>query len=153
MLSALRSLVFNAVLAERVALGSWAQLQAGDRAMLDGRGSHFAVEASDATLEERLARLEIHPSGPLWGRGAPLSQGAVRALEEQVAARYREPCALLEAAGLEQERRSLRLAVRELTVERESDSVLLQFRLARGAFATAVLRELFTLVDYQESST
>jgi tRNA pseudouridine13 synthase len=152
-LSALRSLVFNAVLAERVALGSWAQLQAGDRAMLDGRGSHFAVEANDATLEERLARLEIHPSGPLWGRGAPLSQGSVRALEEQVAARYREPCALLEAAGLEQERRSLRLAVRELAVQREGDSVLLQFRLARGAFATAVLRELFTLADYEESST
>ena len=152
-LSAVRSLVFNAVLAERVASGSWAHLQAGDRAMLDGRGSHFAVEASDATLEERLARLQIHPSGPLWGRGTPPSQGAVRALEEQVAARYPEPCALLEAAGLDQERRSLRLAVRELGVQLEGGAVQLQFWLARGAFATAVLRELFTLADYEESST
>ena len=70
-----------------------------------------------------------------------------------MAARYREPCALLEAAGLDQERRSLRLSVRELGVQLESGAVLLEFRLARGAFATAVLRELFTLADYEESST
>ncbi len=152
-LSAARSLMFNAVLAERVHEGRWAELEPGDRAMLEGRGSHFAVEACDATLRERAARLEIHPSGPLWGRGAPDSQGAVRALEERVAGQYPRYCARLEAAGLRQERRSLRVAVHELSARIEPGAVVLEFRLARGAYATAVLRELFTLADYEESST
>jgi tRNA(Glu) U13 pseudouridine synthase TruD len=40
------------------------------------------------------------------------------------------------------ERRSLLLAVRELRVETEPQALLLHFRLTRGSFATAVLREL-----------
>ena len=43
---------------------------------------------------------------------------------------------------MSQERRSLRLAVRELAFEPEADAVLVGFHLARGGFATAVLREL-----------
>jgi tRNA(Glu) U13 pseudouridine synthase TruD len=41
-----------------------------------------------------------------------------------------------------QERRSLRLAVRELSSEPEAQAVVLKFRLVRGGYATAVLREL-----------
>jgi tRNA(Glu) U13 pseudouridine synthase TruD len=41
-----------------------------------------------------------------------------------------------------QERRSLRLAVRELACEPEAQAVVLKFCLVRGGFATAVLREL-----------
>jgi tRNA pseudouridine13 synthase len=152
-LSAARSLLFNAVLAERVREGRWDAIEPGDRAMLDGRGSHFGVEACDAPLRERAAHLELHPSGPLWGRGAPDSRGAVRELEERVAGQYPPYRALLEAAGLRQERRSLRVAVRELSARVEPGAVVLEFRLARGAYATAVLRELFTLGDYEESST
>jgi tRNA(Glu) U13 pseudouridine synthase TruD len=55
---------------------------------------------------------------------------------------------------MEHERRSLRLAVRNLQWQREEDAVILQFRLSRGAYATAVLRELFAVdADYEESST
>ena len=152
-LSAVRSLLFNAVLAERVRTGRWCALEAGDRAQLDGRGSHFAVEAPDATLRERAARLEIHPSGPLWGQGELDCQGAVRELETDIVRGYPAACTLLEAAGLRQERRSLRLAVRELEARIEPDGVRLHFRLTRGAYATAVLRELFGLEDYEPSST
>ncbi len=152
-LSAVRSLLFNAVLAERVRTGRWCELEAGDRAQLDGRGSHFAVEAPDATLRERAARLEIHPSGPLWGQGELDCQGAVREFETDIVRAYPAACALLEAAGLRQERRSLRLAVRDLEARIEPDGVRLQFRLTRGAYATAVLRELFGLEDYEPSST
>jgi tRNA(Glu) U13 pseudouridine synthase TruD len=41
-----------------------------------------------------------------------------------------------------QERRSLRLVVRDLSCQAEADAVVLGFRLGRGGFATAVLREL-----------
>ena len=142
-LSAARSVVFNAVLAARVADGSWERLLPGELANLDGRGSVFALEAqADAALAARCERLEIHPTGPLWGEGCPASRGAVRECEARVAEQYPQQVALCAAAGLRQERRSLRLAVRELECQPEAMAVVLRFRLARGCFATAVLREL-----------
>ena len=59
-----------------------------------------------------------------------------------MAADYPEPCALVIAAGMRQERRSLRLAVRELTWHRDGPDVVLHFWLTKGSFATTVLREL-----------
>ena len=144
-LSAARSLIFNAVLAERVRDGSWDRLEPGDIANLDGRGSIFPVEAVDSSLTERAARLEIHPTGPLWGRGELGSAGRPGELEARVAAAFPEACRLAEKAGMRQERRSLRLAVHELAWSRDGSDLLLRFRLARGSFATAVLRELVSI--------
>jgi len=141
-ISAARSALFNAVLAERVLDGSWDRFLPGDLANLDGRGSVFAVEQLDAELRGRAERLEVHPTGALWGRGSPPSRGAVLELESRTAARLEAEARLCEVVGLRQERRSLRLAVRELGCEIEPEAVLLRFRLTRGGFATAVLREL-----------
>ena len=155
-LSAARSLVFNAVLAERVRDGSWEHLEPGDLANLDGRASHFRVEAADEMLAERSAQLDIHPTGPLWGRGPPPSGGRVLELEQRVAAGLSAACEMAAGAGMDQERRSLRLAVRDLRWRREAepDAIVLEFRLTRGAYATTVLREVFALdTDYDESST
>ena len=142
-LSAARSLVFNAVLAQRVRAGSWNRLAAGDLANLDGRGSVFAVEALTPELEQRLAEFDIHPTGPMWGAGDPVSTGAVQSLERSVAEGFPAACALAVESGLRQERRSLRLAVRELAHEFTDDALVVSFRLGKGSFATAVLRELF----------
>ncbi len=141
-LSAARSVIFNAVLAARVTDGSWNQLVPGELANLDGRGSVFAVADPDATLIGRCRRLEIHPTGPLWGSGTPATSAVVLELETRVAARFALQCALCAAAGMEQQRRSLRIAVHELACVPEERAVVLRFRLARGCFATAVLREL-----------
>jgi tRNA pseudouridine13 synthase len=146
-LSAARSVIFNAVLAERVRAGSWDRLLSGDLASLDGRGSRFAVEAVDESLAARNERLEIHPTGPLWGEGCPPSRGQVLELESRVGAHFGPECALCAAAGMRQERRSLRLRVGALQCESEARCVLLRFRLTRGAFATAVLRELIGTDD------
>jgi tRNA pseudouridine13 synthase len=142
-LSAARSALFNAVLAARVADGCWERLLPGDLAILDGRGSIFAVPVPDAQLAARCGRLEIHPTGPMWGIGAPATQSQVRELETAVAAGLHEQAAVCTAAGMRQERRSLRLSVHGLACEAETDAVWLRFRLGRGCFATAVLRELF----------
>ena len=141
-ISAARSALFNAVLAERVRRGSWNRLLVGDLANLDGRGSVFTVEAMEGTLESRAERLELHPTGPLWGRGNPPSRAAVLELEAGIGAGLQVQARLCESVGLRQERRSLRLAVRELRCESEPGAVLLRFSLARGGFATTVLREL-----------
>ncbi len=143
-LSAARSVIFNAVLAERVVAGSWGELQAGDLAALDGRGSFFEVARVDDVLARRAASLEIHPTGPMWGQGEPATQAGVAALETAVAARYVRECAACAGAGMRQERRSLRLAVHELELAEEPDALLVSFRLGKGSFATAVLRELLS---------
>jgi tRNA pseudouridine13 synthase len=141
-LSAARSVIFNAVLAQRVQQGSWGQVLAGDLANLDGRGSFFAVDSATAVLDERARALSIHPTGPLWGEGSPATAATVRELEERSGAAYPQEAALCVAAGMQQERRSLRLAVHELNCVAEETAVLLSFRLARGCYATAVLREM-----------
>jgi tRNA pseudouridine13 synthase len=148
-LSAARSVIFNAVLAERVRAGSWDRLLPGDLANLDGRGSRFAVDAVDESLAARSERLEIHPTGPLWGVGRPETLGQVFELESRVGAHFGPECVLCAAAGMRQERRSLRLRVGELQCKSETRAVRLRFRLTRGAFATAVLRELIGTDDAQ----
>ena len=67
-------------------------------------------------------------------------------LESRVGAQLSAAAELVAEAGMEQERRSLRLAVRGLEWSREPDAVVLRFRLTRGSFATTVLREFFDAV-------
>ena len=141
-LSAARSALFNAVLAERVRRGDWNRLLAGEAVMLDGRRSFFRAAAIDETLVERCAALDVHPSGPLWGRDDSPATGDALAVEAAVLAGETALRALLEAERLEHERRALRLHVRELHWSIESDVLSLRFELPRGAFATAVLHEI-----------
>lgn len=142
-LSAARSLLFNEVLAARVQRGDWNRLLPGEAVMLDGRRSWFAAPAIDATLAARCEAMDVHPSGPLPGRGdSPVTDVAL-ALEANVLESRAVLVELLQREGLEHERRSLRLPVRELAWSFPADDELvLAFVLPRGTFATAVLHEL-----------
>lgn len=140
-LSAARSWLFNEILAERISLGTWDSLRPGDRASLDGSGSHFEVTDVTGELSDRCRRLDLHPSGEMWGRGSPASSGDVAALERSVADRDAGLKAGLEAC-VDGARRALRLSVREFDWVRDGEDLRLGFVLARGGYATAVLREL-----------
>jgi tRNA pseudouridine13 synthase len=142
MLSAARSLVFNATLGERVRRGDWNTLRVGDVANLDGRGSVFAVPEIDESLIARCAALEIHPTAPLPGDGESMAQGEVRALEDSVAAGFPEALAVIRAERMNSERRALRLRVRGLEHEYAGEVLRLRFSLSAGSFATTVLREI-----------
>lgn len=141
-LSAARSVLFNAVLAERVRRGDWDRLLPGEAVMLDGRRSFFRADDIDATLVHRCETMDVHPSGPLWGRGDSPAQGEALHVEQAVTVAEPQLCALLEAEGLEHERRALRLPVRDLHWSFEGGDLTLRFELTRGAFATAVLHEI-----------
>jgi tRNA pseudouridine13 synthase len=141
-LSAARALIFNALLGRRVQAGDWSSFKPGDLASLEGSSSHFPVTTIDDELLRRLQAFDIHPSGPLWGRGEPGTQRAVLDTELDVAREFAGVAALLQAAGLDQERRALRCAVRDLKVEADAGTVTLSFGLGRGQFATSVLREI-----------
>ncbi len=141
-LSAARSFLFNQVVAGRLAAGCFEQVLAGDRFILDGSNSLFSAP-QDPSLQQRMAQLDIHPTGPLYGQGELGSEADCRHLEAGILAPYEGWCRGLEAAGLRQERRALRLRVQDLTWRWPSDDQLeLAFYLPAGAFATSVLREL-----------
>ncbi|OQX08715.1 MAG: tRNA pseudouridine(13) synthase TruD [Thiothrix lacustris] len=141
-LSAARSWIFNNVLAQRVADGTWNQRVPGDVFMFEGGSAWFADDAS-AELPARLATQAIHPTGVLWGRGELPTQAEAGELEAEQAARFPIFCAGLEKQGLKQERRALRVNVGTVGFEVVDDSTLrLSFALPAGAYATVVLEQL-----------
>jgi tRNA pseudouridine13 synthase len=72
-------------------------------------------------------------------------EAEVLALESAVLAGYPAWQAGLEAAGLKQERRALRLILDKLEWTQPATDVLcLEFSLPAGAYATSVLRELLS---------
>jgi tRNA pseudouridine13 synthase len=123
--------------------GAWDTPLDGEIWSLAGSRSWFGPEPFDATLAERLARSDIHPSGPLWGQGEPPATGAAGTLEREVAARDTDLADGLAAARMDQERRPLRLLPRNLSWRWLADDALeLVFELPAGAYATVVAREL-----------
>lgn len=141
-LSAARSAIFNHVLSKRVAAASWNRALNGDVMMLDGSHSVFPLDQVDDKIMRRIKGHDIHPTGPLWGRGELCGSGEVKELEQLCAADYALFCEGLERAGMKQERRALRLSVRELGWQLAGDTLELGFFLPPGSYATAVLREL-----------
>ena len=122
----------------------------GEVWMLAGSRSVFGPEPWSDALAGRLAGFDIHPSGPLWGRGDLRSQGPCRELELAALADA-ESLALrdgLERAGLEQERRALRVRADGLAWEwADPASLRLAFSLPPGSYATAVLAQLGDIAD------
>lgn len=145
-LSAMRSALFNRVLSARAEAGSWSRQLPGDVLNLDGRNAFFTPKPEDQDLEARLAQLDIHPTGPMVGKGNAVVGEEVAALEAGLEAEAHEIVHGLILIGLEAQRRALRLAVRELSWDWPEAGVLkLSFGLTSGSFATSVLRELTSL--------
>lgn len=143
LLSAARSQIFNSVLAARVERGAWDTPLDGEIWSLAGSRSWFGPEPFNEVLAERLARADIHPSGPLWGQGEPPTQAEAGALERQIAAACGDLAEGLVAARMDQERRPLRLLPKDMKWRWLADDVLeLSFELPAGAYATVVVREL-----------
>jgi tRNA pseudouridine13 synthase len=141
-LSAARAWLFNAVLAARVQQGTWNRALAGDVMILQGSRRFFVTEEIDEDIERRVEEQDIHPSGSLWGSGDLPSWGEVAALEQRMADQMPVLRQGLERAGLEQERRALRVCVSELQWHHEAGTLRVQFSLPAGAYATSALREL-----------
>lgn len=149
-LSASRSFLFNSVLTQRIERGDWNQLLPGEAVQLEGSGSFFIIEDVDMELQRRLDEFDVHPSGPLWGKGELSTRNVAAELETTIAERMPEITQLLESVGMRQERRSLRLGVRNASVEKTAnDTLVVAFELPSGAFATSVLRELINTVEGQ----
>ncbi len=146
-ISAPRSFLFNHILDDRVRNGIWNSLLPGDCASLDGSASIFYVDSIDSELKRRIGELDIHPSGALWGAGALQSEGDIADREQAIVSRFPELRDGLANKRVQPARRALRLAVRDFNWECAADTVWLDFFLARGGYATAVLREIARYQD------
>lgn len=175
LLSAFQSAVFNAVLDRRMLDGSYATLSLGDVAHIhESRGQFVVYESvlAEADLAERVRRLALSPTGPMWGASMKRAQGAIDALEvaalgsfgvsvEDVVRYAGGGAGGGESGGsgqgrrgredLEGARRPLRVPVVAPQVEGGVDEigsyVRVAFELPRGAFATVVLREIMKPVE------
>jgi tRNA pseudouridine13 synthase len=150
LLSAARSALFNAVLARRIADGTWDRGMDGEVWMLAGSHSVFGPEPLDDALRARVEAFDIHPTGPLWGAGELRTSGELRALETDIAAALAEGRVAdgLVRAGMKQERRSLRIALPGLEWQWPgADRLRLGFALPAGSYATAMLHELGGIRD------
>ncbi len=148
-LSAVQSWLFNAVLARRLEAGLLERALAGDLLVFDRSSKFFACTEPEQD-QPRLDRLEVHPTGPLFGPRMPRPQGEPDRLEREV---------LLES-GLDEAafgkfakltsggRRPLRAATGEIRSSDEEGDLVLEFFLPPGCYATCLLREL---VDWKEA--
>lgn len=149
--SSLMSAAFNHLLDRRIDDGTVDQLLEGDLAWKHDNRAVFLVTADELATGElagRLARLEISPTGPLWGEGMTRAGGAVAEAEQEV----------LDATGVSMDnlatsryqpdgaRRPFRLPVRHGEVEDGTDEhgpyIRVCFDLPRGTYATIVMREI-----------
>jgi tRNA pseudouridine13 synthase len=124
-LSAVRSFVFNEVLALRIRKGLWGGALPGD--VMDEAG---------------------RPTGPLWGRGRVITTDEAQALENSVAERHATLCGGMEYAGLAQERRALVASPAEVSwAWPQVDRLVLTFSLPAGNYATSVLDEILRTTE------
>lgn len=120
--SAARSWLFNEVLADRVAEGSWT-------APLPGEPSE-------------------HPTGPLWGDGGTSASGEAEQRERETVAQTPELASLFLATRMKPERRPLIAMAKDLSWSwLEDGSLQLDFVLDPGQYATTVLGDIFELED------
>lgn len=150
MFSAARSYLFNQVLSERIENNSWNVFQPGDVLNLDGTARFFALRGEETwndELQQRLDKFDIHISGPLAGikesNDRYASTGEAADMEEVVLEKFALLVEGLQRFGLVAARRSLRFLPADLAWQwLESGDLFLEFRLPKGAYATALLREL-----------
>jgi len=163
--SAARSYLFNELLSARVGQGNWDSYLAGDVLNLDGTERSFALKSADewdAELQRRLASFDIHITGPLPGetdsKDKYVSYGKAADIEDAVCKQYATLLEGLRHFGVKATRRPLRFRPQELKwhwqtetntnkkegaeTDGQAGNLILEFSLARGVYATSLLREL-----------
>ena len=154
-MSSLQSSIFNALLDARLEAGTFATLLEGDLAFK--HDNHAVFPCNKATLEdpatgERLGKLEISPSGPMWGAGMLQAQGEPGRMELESLVKAGLTLEALQTYtdrggdGLSGARRALRVPLTYPDVEAGSDEfglyVRCSFELPPGSFATVVMQEV-----------
>lgn len=139
LLFSLQSLLFNDWLALRLQMGLFEQVILGDVAKKHDTGGEFVVQ-DIAAENPRALRFEISATGALYGKKYREAEGPARALEEQILQKY--GLGRHHFATRRGDRRLIRFPLSEWSVEETQEGLWVGFFLPKGAYATAVLREV-----------
>jgi tRNA pseudouridine13 synthase len=156
LISAWQSAVFNDVLSQRLADGTYDQLLPGDLAWKHDSRATFEVDESTYEADNapggRVSQGLLSPSGPLWGTEMPRATGEPGRIESEALTRSGVTEAQLAGTGdehaavAEGKRRPLRILLKDPDVSGGVDEygpyIKTSFELTRGAYATMVLREV-----------
>ena len=132
-LSTARALLFNEVLAARV-LAARTHTAGGVTAAHPISAVH-----GDVWVDGQVC-------GPLWGRGYNPARGQARMIEQRALAAHGAWCAALERANVELDYRPFTCHPAAISTRCADGCAEISFDLPAGAYATAVLRELFGCV-------
>jgi len=138
-LSALQSLLFNHMLAERLNRGLFGRVIAGDWAKKRDTGGVFVVEDAEAENLRALSG-EISATLPLYGKKVRVSEGEAGALEAATLEHF--DLRWSDFTARKGSRRPSRIFLEDVRLTPEEDGYTLAFTLPKGAFATSVLREV-----------
>ena len=149
--SALQSSIFNHLLEERLADGTFDRIELGDVAFRHQTRKSFLVDqaAIDAgDLAGEVSQFEISPAGPIVGPGMPQATGTVLDRERAAFKAADVDDRLFEQSEFDFRgtRRPYRVRIGNLELDSGFDEhgsyVRVAFDLPRGSYATVVLREI-----------
>jgi tRNA pseudouridine13 synthase len=173
--SAFQSAIFNTVLEHRVKEGNWNVPILGDLLKKEETGGMFVC--TDVQLDrERADRGELCPTGPIVGDRMRQPENEAFELEQRITAPLIEGIDLRRARSLgEGTRRGLLLRVAELshsplspmldssvdeqfsseqaTAGSMGSAIMVRFVLPKGAYATTVLENVFSIADAESNSS
>lgn len=151
LLSSARSYVFNELLSTRIRENRL-KPEVGDFMILNGSRSFFQVEQLDATLSQRWQTSDIQLSGPMPGGYPEPWQAHLSSFEYEQLQRYAVWVEGLRQKRVDLARRPLILKPQQASLEVVDESTVdVMFSLAKGSFATSVLRELIKDVTEEEA--
>jgi tRNA pseudouridine13 synthase len=142
-ISAYQAALFNRLLAARMDSGRFGRVEVGDLLRKADSGGLFVCRAKEED-QPRTDRLEVSPTGPVFGWKMPRPEGTVDAEEQALLAaeglsleRFRALGGLAEGA-----RRPFAVQVEEASAELDRQDLVLQFTLPAGSYATVLLDEV-----------
>ncbi len=144
LISSARAYLFNHYVDQRLQDQLWDVVLDGDVLNLAGSQSVFVADFADAALQTRYQDRDIHITGPLYGGGESMADGAALKMELQLARQHREYFSGLEGVNAKYARRAMRVIPWDIEFSVPDEKTLrLAFSLPAGAYATSVLREFF----------
>jgi tRNA pseudouridine13 synthase len=144
-LSALRSEIFNQILAHRINQTIWMQPVDGDLFMLSGTQSMFAEPLNDE-LMQRYQALDIHSAVSLMGRGESRITKQALAIENEVLNDAGELIEILDRQEIKRAYRSSRAIAHHMVIEfLDASTIYLKVRLEKGVFLTSLINHFLSI--------
>ncbi len=147
-LSTARGFLFNQIVSARLTQGSWLRPLLAEPINLNASGSIFVFDPEDTNIEDRIISGDIHTTGALWGnQSTEQTQTEIGLFESRVVCDWPILRDGLVKFGLKAARRPLRVMLENFSWHLNGTELELKFELAKGSYATSVLREILSFND------